>query len=132
VFENFKRSLGRAGMCWSQPIQVDHMCKKRWAEGRRKILQGESLGHKRRKDSQPRLAVWHTASYSPVVPRFLQFLIFLTFFFGFMRKFEDGVGILGEWMYNTPIFLNLIPTPRRVKFSIIHGTWKFYFISFFC
>jgi hypothetical protein len=23
----FQRSLGRAGMCWSQPPRVDHMCK---------------------------------------------------------------------------------------------------------
>jgi hypothetical protein len=27
VFKVLRRSLGRAGMCWSQPARVDHMCK---------------------------------------------------------------------------------------------------------
>jgi hypothetical protein len=32
VFEVFRRSLGMAGMCWSQPARLDHMCKK-WRAG---------------------------------------------------------------------------------------------------
>jgi hypothetical protein len=28
MFDVFRRSLGRAGMCWSQPARVDHMCQK--------------------------------------------------------------------------------------------------------
>jgi hypothetical protein len=28
VFEVFRRSLGRAGICWSQLARVDHMRKK--------------------------------------------------------------------------------------------------------
>jgi hypothetical protein len=36
VFEVSRRSLGRAGMCWSQPARVDHLHKKRRA-GRKKI-----------------------------------------------------------------------------------------------
>jgi hypothetical protein len=43
VFEVFLRSLGRAGMCWSQPTRVDHMHKKRKAEGKKistKDMQG--------------------------------------------------------------------------------------------
>jgi hypothetical protein len=28
-FEIFWRSLGKVGMCWSQPPRIDHMCKKR-------------------------------------------------------------------------------------------------------
>jgi hypothetical protein len=35
MFENFRRSLGRAGMCCSQPVRVDHMYKNMWAGGRR-------------------------------------------------------------------------------------------------
>jgi hypothetical protein len=31
VFENFRRSLGRAGMCWSQPTRVDYIGPKKWA-----------------------------------------------------------------------------------------------------
>jgi hypothetical protein len=38
VFENFRRSPGRAGMCWSQPVGVDHMCKNMWAWGRKFFL----------------------------------------------------------------------------------------------
>jgi hypothetical protein len=29
VFENLRRSLGRVGMCCSQPVGVYHMCKKK-------------------------------------------------------------------------------------------------------
>jgi hypothetical protein len=28
VFEVFRRTLGRAGMCWSQLARIDHMHKK--------------------------------------------------------------------------------------------------------
>jgi hypothetical protein len=28
IFEVFRRSLGKAGMYWSQPVRVDHMCQK--------------------------------------------------------------------------------------------------------
>jgi hypothetical protein len=35
MFEVSRRSLGRAGMCWSQPARVDHLCKK-WRAGRKK------------------------------------------------------------------------------------------------
>jgi hypothetical protein len=35
VFELSRRSLGRAGMCWSQPARVDHLHKK-WRVGRKK------------------------------------------------------------------------------------------------
>jgi hypothetical protein len=36
VFEVSRRSLGRAGMCWSQPARVDHLHKK-WRAGRKNI-----------------------------------------------------------------------------------------------
>jgi hypothetical protein len=35
VFEVSRRSLGRAGMYWSQSVRVDHLCKK-WKAGRKK------------------------------------------------------------------------------------------------
>jgi hypothetical protein len=37
VFEVLRRSLGRAGMCWSQPAIVDHMHKK-WRAGGKLII----------------------------------------------------------------------------------------------
>jgi hypothetical protein len=45
MLENFRRSLGRVGMCWSQPTRVDHMCKNMWAGASRKILEETSLRH---------------------------------------------------------------------------------------
>jgi hypothetical protein len=36
-FVFFRRSMGRAGMCWSQPARVDYISPKRWAVGIRKL-----------------------------------------------------------------------------------------------
>jgi hypothetical protein len=47
VFEVSRRSLGRAGMCWSQPARVDHLHKK-WRAGRKKIQEKWELPHRRR------------------------------------------------------------------------------------
>jgi hypothetical protein len=33
MFEVLRRSMGRAGMCWSQPARVDYISPKRWAVG---------------------------------------------------------------------------------------------------
>jgi hypothetical protein len=41
VFEVFRRSLGRAGMCWSQPARVDHMRKKWKARGKKNLEKKE-------------------------------------------------------------------------------------------
>jgi hypothetical protein len=37
MFENFRRSLGRVGMCWSQSARVDYISPKRWAAKIRKF-----------------------------------------------------------------------------------------------
>jgi hypothetical protein len=37
MFEVFRRSMGRAGMCCSQPARVDYISPKRWAVGIRKF-----------------------------------------------------------------------------------------------
>jgi hypothetical protein len=37
MIEVSRRSLGKAGMCWSQPARVDHLCKK-WRAGRNFFL----------------------------------------------------------------------------------------------
>jgi hypothetical protein len=36
-FKVFRRSLGKVGICCSQPARVDHMHKKRRAEGKKKF-----------------------------------------------------------------------------------------------
>jgi hypothetical protein len=51
LWENkkFRRSMDRVGKYLSQPTRIDHMCKKMWARGRRRILQGRRYGHLRRR-----------------------------------------------------------------------------------
>jgi hypothetical protein len=39
VFENLRRSMGRASMCWSQPARVDYIKTKRWAARIRNFYQ---------------------------------------------------------------------------------------------
>jgi hypothetical protein len=46
-YEHFRRSLGKAGTCWSQPARVDYMYKKMWVGGRRIFLQGGSYDRSR-------------------------------------------------------------------------------------
>jgi hypothetical protein len=98
VYEVFRRSLGRAGMCWSQLARVDHMCQK--------VRVGEflflflffhtvSLGH-----LAVALFVWHSNSFG-----ILLFIIIL--FITFLWKCGDGPGILEKWVHNTPIFWSL-------------------------
>jgi hypothetical protein len=95
---------GRAGMCWSQPARVDHMCKKMWAGGRRRISQGGSLRHPRWKGGwlaiscRPLTTIWQITGCSSTGPPSL-----FLFLLGVIRKFGDGPGILGEWLYGTPI-----------------------------
>jgi hypothetical protein len=92
MFEVFRRSLVRAGMRWSQPARVDHTCKKRRAGRRIFFLHMLRLGH-----SPAAMSSYQTDNLQ----------IFWFFFFGLMRKFGDGPGILGEWVYSTPIFWRL-------------------------
>jgi hypothetical protein len=37
MFEVFRRSMGKAGMRWSQPARVDYISPKRWAVGIRNL-----------------------------------------------------------------------------------------------
>jgi hypothetical protein len=70
--KKFKRSLGRAGMCRSQPARVDHKYKKKWARGRRKIFQGENLGHPHRRGARPLVAnCWSPDFQRPMVENWL-------------------------------------------------------------
>jgi hypothetical protein len=72
------------------------MYKKLRAGGRKLFLQRRSLGHLAKRSGQPR-----PCQFDNLIV--FQFLLFL-FYFGIMRKFGDGPGILEEWVYNSPIF----------------------------
>jgi hypothetical protein len=63
VFEGFRRSLGRVGMCWSQLARVDHMRKK--VEGRRKKNFKKKRIEPDRPSIDPRSAGDHWSPTSP-------------------------------------------------------------------
>jgi hypothetical protein len=138
VFEVFRRSLRRAGMCWSQPTRVDHMCKKLRVGGKTNLLQRVSLGHPSTVGERPgvtnqqlgdqgRLATARNLTECgpfPATPLFLAFF-FLPFFL-----------VLCRWAWHLrrmgvqhPHFLKLAPTLGSVKSSIPHGAWRFHFFS---
>ena len=124
VFKNFRRSLGMACICWSQPTRVDYMCKKRWAQGRTKNLQEKSLGHPHKVGRKP-LPTSDAASL---------FCNFWNIFYLFVWCYDDD----REWARHFrrmgvqhSHFLNLAPTLGRVKSSIPHGAWRFFFSKFF-
>jgi hypothetical protein len=54
-----------------------------------------------------------------LLPPFSNFFVFLNLIFCIMKKFGDGLGILEEWMYNTPIFE---PCPYTWKGEIFHSS----------
>jgi hypothetical protein len=111
VLENFRRSLGRAGMCWSQPTRIDHMCKNMWIGGRNFFLQGGSLGHPCRASGQP--TVFHRLWASPCHPHF--FGIFGFFFYFSFWSYEE------VWM-GLPFWKNGCTTPPFIEACLY--TWK--------
>jgi hypothetical protein len=127
---------GRAGMCWSQPARVDHMCKKMWAGGRRRISQGGSLRHPRWKGGwlaiscRPLTTIWQITGCSSTGPPSL--FLFLFLFFGCYKEVWRWAWHFGRMVVWHSHFLNLAPTTGRVKSSIPHETWKFHFLSIFC
>jgi hypothetical protein len=120
MFEVFRRSLGRAGMYWSQWGGVDHMRKKMVVGGRKRggsfIVEGA-----------------HAAANGPwqIVELliFCYFLFFiLTCFFG---KFGEWAKAFGRMDVQLPHYLKLAPTLGSVKCSIPHGNWRFHFFPNF-
>jgi hypothetical protein len=79
MFEVFRRSLGRAGMCWNQLARVDHMCKK-WREGGKKTILAKggfrAPGHDRRVTASCWPATGRPWSYQLVAPFFFIFFYF--------------------------------------------------------
>jgi hypothetical protein len=117
VFEVFRRSLGKVGMCWSQPTSVDHM-RKKWKARRKEIS---------KKKVQARQGQVLTRGRPPTVGRhlalsnLLSFSCFFFFYNFFLESLENGPGLLGEWVYSTPIFgslplhLEVLNVPFRME-----------------
>jgi hypothetical protein len=58
---------------------------------------------------------------SPLPPPLFPIFLVFKFFFGFMRKFENGLGILAEWCTTLPF---LEPFPYTWKGEIFHSSWS--------
>ena len=112
LFKDFRRSLGKADICWSQPIRVDHMCKNMWAR-RKKNCKGEV------QDIHARLV----GNLPP--PLFCNFWIFLNLsFWDIMRM---GLGFWENGRTTLPFFE---PCPYTWEGEIYHSSWSLE-ISFF-
>jgi hypothetical protein len=107
MFEVFRWTLGRAGMCWNQPARVDHL-RKKWKARQKKNSKKEgqanpvqALTHGRRAmPGQGRLAPF----FFWIFPFFWSFLLhFGQFFIG---SLGNGPRLLGEWVHSTPILSN--------------------------
>jgi hypothetical protein len=78
VFEVSRRSLGRAGMCWSQPARVDHLCKK-WRPGRKKISKKKGTARQLRR--QPAAGERPLVAGRGLTPQLVElYLVFWNFF----------------------------------------------------
>jgi hypothetical protein len=93
VFEVSRRSQGRAGMCWSQPARVDHLHKK-WRAGRKNISRKMGIAPQARAAGR-HLCLWDSSHFFEI------YLFKKKRIFG---SLGDGPGLLGEWVYSTPIF----------------------------
>jgi hypothetical protein len=73
-----------------------------WARGRRFFLEESSLGHQRLTDDHRSLTGRGLQSNRlQAGPPFFTILAIFSLFFLY---YEDGPGILEEWVYNTPNF----------------------------
>jgi hypothetical protein len=79
VFEVFGHGLARVGMCWSQPVRVDHLHKKWWAgekkNSKRKWVDWPCLGV----DLRPAGDCWSPAGPGPMTWTVLYCSIFIFF-----------------------------------------------------
>jgi hypothetical protein len=104
MFEVSSRSLGRAGMCWSQPTRVDHL-RKKWTAGRKKLKWKEPDRSRRRPAAGGRLLVAGCGSTPrPVMLYPFKFIFILFYFKRIFGSLGNGPGLLGEWVYSIPIF----------------------------
>jgi hypothetical protein len=124
VFEVSRRSLGRAGMCCSQPARVDHL-RKKWRVGRNFFsskmetapqVQASTRG--RRATAGWRLDLWGYSHF---------FEIFLFKFFYFFWKFGRWARASGRMGVQHLHFLMLAPTLGSANSFKIHGEWRFHF-----
>jgi hypothetical protein len=130
MFQVFKRSLGRASMCWSQPTRVDHM-RKKWRAGGKKIQKmGMGSDRARRRpaaDRRPTVTRQKQVDTWPYQTPFPLFRIFL-----FLKLFSLEVWGMGQGFGEKhPHFLKLALTLGSIKCSIHHRDWRYYFFSNF-
>jgi hypothetical protein len=120
MFEVSRRSLGRVGMCWSQPARVDHL-RKKWRVGRKKNS---------RKMGTARQAQVSTHGRRPTTGRHLRlsrcsnFFNLKKFFFWKFGKWARAFERMG--IQHTH-YLKLAPTLGSANSSKIHGEWRFHF-----
>jgi hypothetical protein len=124
VFEVFKWSLGRAGMCWRQWKWVDHMCPRKGAG----VWKNKSQLHKKR---GLRFGQRATATRAPCAVTVVRFFKLFYFFLILFLDFWGTSWHFGRMGVQYPHFLKLAPTFGSVKFSIPHGNWSFHFFSNF-
>jgi hypothetical protein len=86
-----------------------------------------SLGHPAKRSKQPAVAHQLRPYQSDNLAIFLFFYFILIFW-----SYEEVWGWawhFGRMGVQHPPFLNLAPTLRKVKSSILHGAWRFYFFQ---
>jgi hypothetical protein len=126
VFENFRKSLGRASMCWSQ-WGVDHMWKSWRQEERKGRGNYTKMGARAVAGRQPLVAgqlwpaIWQTVGWL-LFSNFFDFLKFFIKFFWVLR-WSLGMGLaFWENGYTAPPFFEACP--YTWKCSINHSSWS--------
>ena len=83
-----------------------------------------TAGRRARANQQPMVASGCGLIPSPSC--FVPFFEKIYFYFRFFGSFGNVLGLLGEWVYSTPIFLPL----HLEVLNVPHGNWRFYFSKF--
>jgi hypothetical protein len=128
MFENFRKSLDRAGMGWSQWGGVDQSSKSGGRRRKNRRQQGKNGAPMCSQQDRGSPAAAHSLIDCKLGPFFQFFLVFfINFFWGCL-----GMGLDFRRMeVQHSHFLNLAPILGRVKSSIPHGAWRFHFFPIF-
>jgi hypothetical protein len=131
MFEVFGQGLARAGMCWSQPVRVDHLHKK-WKAGEKKKFK------KKRADwpcpgVDPRLAGdrWSPASRgsTPRDGQSVQIFLFLKTFFEACPYTLKCKILHFPWKLEFSPFSKKINPKFRVHLDLHIYRWDFWFMK---
>jgi hypothetical protein len=123
MFEVSRRSLGRAGMCYSPWERIDHLCKK-WRAWRKKNSRKMDTTWQVEASTRGRPpAAGRRLSLSSCT-QFFEKKIFLILFFWKFGKWARAFGRMGV---QYPHFLKLALTLGSANSSKIHGKRRFHF-----